>query len=345
MKFSSLFAAIAIAAGASIAFAESPSKLGTQDITFPAPGSGERLSATVWYPAADGGTATMTGESSVFEGSLAYNGAPPKNGVFPLIVMSHGGLRSAPGLGNWIASDLAGRGYMVAVLSPREPRARKAKDAVQDVWMRSAELSALLSGVESDPVMAAHFERARVGALGFFLGATSALQMAGARMDPELFADSCDDGADGNDCAWFRASELDLHAINLEAMGQSRRDPRIQAVVAVNPEFGAEFVPESLSGISVPIQLIDLGAGKASHTRSAAEALEKNIPGSRHIILPNATPFDAFSVCKPAGHDILSDGGDGENPCDPGRMPREEVHAILAAKIDDAFRQVLFSPQ
>jgi hypothetical protein len=69
-----------------------------------APERGEMLDATVWYPAAAGARAVLVGDNSGFQGAPARQDAPVADSSFPLVLLAHGGLRSAADSGAWIAA-------------------------------------------------------------------------------------------------------------------------------------------------------------------------------------------------------------------------------------------------
>lgn len=54
------------------------------------------ISMTIWYPAqSDAGASELVGRNAVFEGTPAQREASPQPGKLPLVLLSHGGLRSA----------------------------------------------------------------------------------------------------------------------------------------------------------------------------------------------------------------------------------------------------------
>lgn len=316
------------------ATADAPA-VGVRMLSMPMPERGTELPVALWYPAAAGGIPAQVGENAVFAGSPALLDAPIAGGSFPIILLSHGGLRSAPGLGGWIASRLAAQGFVVAAVSG--PGAHlNPSDAWREIWLRPADLTEALTALVQDPALTGRIDLSRAGVLGFQFGGSAALAMAGATYDAEAYARSCDDGATGPDCAWFARHGLDLRHVDGAKVRRSNPDPRIDAVVVVDPENAALFTPASLSRIQVPVQVITLGEPDARVT-----ALAAIIPHANHATIGGATKFDGFSRCRAEGAAILREEGDDERLCADGDRPRAQVHDELAAMILAAFARDL----
>lgn len=335
------FLALALLAAAPVPHADAADRIGVRTISVMAPERGTPLDVTLWYPAAPGGSPVLIGDSAVFRGTAAQRDAPIASGSFPVILLSHGGLRAASNLDGWIASRLAAHGFVVATAHPPTLADRIAGDAPREIWLRPADLSATLTALEREPALADKIDLHRVGVLGFLLGGSSALALAGARVDAQIYARSCDDGGAVPDCAWFARNGVDLHKIDTARLGRSNLDPRIKAIVAVDPELAESFSVASLSGISIPVHIINLGQPDTSLPGPKAAGLAKLIPRARYDLIADVTPFDSFSECKPEGPAILRREGDDESLCNSETRPRAEIHAQLAAMIAAAFKRQL----
>jgi predicted dienelactone hydrolase len=326
-------AMIAVAAGATPAPAVAD-PVGVRAITVTAPERAQALTVTLWYPAGAGGTDERVGENKVFEGIPARRNADIADGTFPVVLLSHGGLRAAPNQSGWIASALASLGMIVAVVQP--PRLADAEAAVAEARLRPADLSATLTALYADPETSERASPERVAAVGFLLGGTSGLALAGARLDAESYARSCDPPASGPYCAWFAAGGVDLNGVDSAELTRSNLDPRIGTVVAVDPELTTSFSPESLSEIDARVAIISLGGPGASAPGLDASGLHAAIPGATYASLPDATPFSAMAACTPHGAEILRAEGEDDAICAEDGPARERTHARLAEMIAGA---------
>ena len=156
------------------------------------------------------------------------------------------------------------------------------------------------------PRIGPHLERGKVGAVGFFLGGTSVLALAGARLDAASYGRSCDHPAPGPDCRWFAGSGVDLHRTDLAPAAASHRDPRIKVAVAVDPELTGSMARASLRAIGIHVAIINLGMAQTLRPRLDASAAAAQIPDGRYATLPDATTFSAFDQCTPQGAAILA---------------------------------------
>lgn len=299
---------------------------GFRTLTVAAPARGQAIGVTVWYPAKEGGEPAAFGASPVFTGVTGRRGAAVADGRFPVVLIAHGGLRANPGAAGWIAAALARRGTVAVIAHPPALKPTDARRAVAEAWLRPGDLSVALDAVLADPELAPHAAPDRVAALGFFLGGTSALAVAGGRLDGERFRGSCDAPRRGPDCGWFTAQGVDLHAAAGPEVAASRRDPRVTLAVAVDPELADSFAPASLSPPAVPVHLL--------HTGPAVKALKSLIPGVEPEALPAATPFSLFGTCTPKAAAILEEEGEDPALCRDGDgPPRAALHTRIAERI------------
>ncbi|MGK6316125.1 alpha/beta hydrolase family protein [Neorhizobium sp. DT-125] len=325
--------------------ADAEDNVGVRQIIAPSKERGSDLDLTVWYPARSGGEQAVLGESMFFKGTPAMRDAPVSNGKFPLILLSHGaGLAGSPQAMSWIAAPLAGHGFVVA--APTHPgnsgQNRSAAETMK-IWLRPSDLTETLNAMVGNPFFKEHLNEGKTGALGLSMGGSTALAIAGARIDPKLLAGYCDtDALNASLCEWVRQSGVDLHAMNLESAGRDNEDTRIRFVMAIDPTPIDVFDFDSFSGISIPVELINLGRpGKIPPTAQASE-VAKAIPTGSYATIGDASHYSMFAECKPDASKIAEAEKIGDPICTDGEgRPRSELHAHLVDMTTAAFTRAL----
>ncbi|SET98344.1 alpha/beta hydrolase family protein [Paracoccus homiensis] len=284
------------------------------------------LSLSVWYPAQEGGSPEDVGGNAVFIGQPAYRDAVMAPGPYPLVLLSHGGLRSAPDSGAWLSGRLAEKGFIVVEVNG--PRPNSAKAAVNEIWQRPLDVSRALDWLLRDPSWSSAIDQSRIATVGYALGGTAALSLAGGMFDADAFAMACAADADGPDCAWYAAQGVSLATIDQERLEQPYRDPRIGTAIAINPEYADVFFAPSLKAQGSQPRVIWLGA------RDHGQADTIGLP---HTMVEIATGYDAFPLCTPKGRFILAEDGGDAALCDSDPTARAHIHDEIAERLVAAF--------
>ena len=173
--------------------------------------------------------------------------------------------------------------------------------------------------------------------VGFFLGGTAVLALAGARLD----AASATPGpatrrrraptAPGSPPPASTCTPSTPPTLTRSAL-----DPRIGTVVAIDPELTSSLAPDSLSGIAAKVAVLNLGAPGTIAPYLDASGLQAALPGATYATLPDATPFSAMATCTPGGAEILAAEGEDDAICREDPAARERTHARLADMIAEA---------
>lgn len=274
------------------------------------------LTMTLWYPGT-GGTVEVVGGNAVFTGVTAARDAAVAMESLPVVLVSHGGLRSAADSGAWLSAGLARAGYLAVEINA--PRATSAAQGVNEIWQRPADVTRALDALTSDPAWSASLDPTRIATVGFALGGTAALALAGGLFDTTAYLQSCTPPHSGPDCGWFAAQGVALTSADGPALASPRRDPRIGSVVAIAPELVDVFA-DGLSTVAVPSLILSLGAAQSGTGAVPQTTLA-------------ATVFDGFAVCTPAGPDILREDGGDPAICGDSPSARDAAHAAILADV------------
>lgn len=329
---SMLAATIIVFTLANGAAAKADEPVGVTTLTVAVPEGDRELTLTLWYPAQPGGTPALIGDNAVFAGAAGQQDAPIAEGSFPIVLVSHGGLRAAPNLSGWIGRRLAARGFLAVAVQGPKLGPKDARKAVPELRQRPADLSAALTALSDSAAWSKHMDREKVAVVGFFLGGTSALSLAGGRLDADGFKQACHGEARSVDCAWFEANGVDLGGIDADAIARSNRDPRIKMAIAVDPEYSTSFSRDSLGALEIPVEVFNMGGPGSIPAAFDASKLRGASSRITYAMLLDATRFSVFSLCKPNGAAVLAeDGGDDAICRGETAEHRERVHEELAA--------------
>lgn len=345
MKFRTKLCMTALALMVMPHLASARDDVGVRQIVGPSKERGTDLDVTVWYPTQSDGDPIMLGESMFFLGTPAIRNAPIAGAKLPLILLSHGaGLAGNPAALSWIAAPLARQGFVVAApMHPGNSGANNSAAETMKIWLRPGDLAETLNAMERDPLFRTHVDPDRIGTLGLSMGGSTALAIAGARIDPKLLAGYCDtDAHNASLCAWVRQSGVNLHAMDMRSAGRDSEDRRVRFAMAIDPAPVDVFDRSSFSRISIPIRIINLGAPGTIPATALASGLAQLIAHADYAVIEDAHHFSMFAQCKPGAAELASSEKIGDPICtDGGGRSRGEIHAQLIEATVAAFSQAL----
>jgi len=271
------------------------------------------LSLSIWYPS-EGKASTTVGGNPVFEGAAAAPNAEFTQSALPLVVVSHGGLRSATDSGAWLSSSIARAGFIVVEVNA--PRPDNAAVALNEIWQRPRDIRRAIDLVLADTTWGPRIDETRVSVAGFALGATAALSVVGAELDVASYLHSCapDREPRGPDCGWYAAQGIDMSATSLDGLAGMARDPRVTSVIAINPEY-----PDDLGPAPADVRALSISLGQLKSTSDDGQITSS-------FVMPQASIFDAFALCTAAGPKILMEEEGDASICGVSSDTRRAIH-------------------
>lgn len=299
------------------------------------------LQVTVWYPAKAGGEKVILGENIFFEGTPAMQNAPVANSQFPLVLLSHGaGLAGRAEAISWLATPLAEKGFIVvAPTHPGNTGSNRSAAETMKLWLRPSDLSVTLDAIEENTVFQTHINFDQIGVLGMSMGGSTALSIAGARIDPELLMTYCDtNDRNASLCNWVRMSGVDLHKLDQEAASRDNKDGRVQFAMAVDPVPSDIFSEKTFSEMTIPVKLVNLGTISEIPETAQASHVAAAIPDSTYEVIEDASHYSMFAPCKANAAAIASEEGIEDPICQDGNgRSRSEIHSYLIDRVVEAF--------
>jgi predicted dienelactone hydrolase len=299
------------------------------------------LEMVVWYPATTHATAQVIDDSPVFVSASAVRDAPPTVGEHPLVVLSHG-YRGNWSNQMWLASALADQGYIVAAVNhPGSTTHDRSPQAAAQLWQRPVDLRRAIEAVVAQPGKFGAVAPQRIAVVGHSLGGWTALEIAGARFDPERFAEDCKAHAQLASCNVYKQMNPASTAQGKADLAADRRYKPVSAIVSLDLGLSRGMTDASLAALPVPTLVIAAGAPSEDLPAQLESAdLAKRLPPAttRYVEINDATHFSFTSICKPGAIEMLEEDAPGDGVICQDRdnaRPRKVIQQQVVALISD----------
>jgi predicted dienelactone hydrolase len=298
----------------------------------------------IWYPTDDIAPADVIAQNALFAGFSAQIDATPAKSESPVVIFSHGSGGKAVQTG-WFASQLAAQGLIV-VSTNHQGTMSLDSDPHQTpmLWQRTRDLSAALDALENGDIGAVQPDMDRVAAMGFSLGGAAALSIGGAALSKADFISYCAQSIEKPDCDWMIAAGVDFEGIDQELYEADWSDPRIGAVLAIDPALTQAMTLEGLAQMDLPVMTLGLGFADVIPEAVDASHLADKLPNGRHVWIGEAAHFSFLPTCGIVGKIATSLMGDDNICSDWGLRNRDVIHEEIAAAASGFLAQVFAEP-
>lgn len=297
------------------------------------------LNTAIWYPTQDVSDSSLIGDNPAFVGTQVIKGGQIQSGHFPVVLMSHG-YRGNWRNQNWLATELAQRGYIVASANhPGTTSFDQSPKQAAKWWERPRDISRTLDYLITNSQWKQSVNNDNVTAIGHSLGGWTVMQLAGARLNRPTFEASCLTYPNPRTCGLTK--ELGLSSVQgHEPSNKDLSDPRIHRVVSLDLGLARSFSARSLSDIAVPTLILAAGVDIGDLPQvleSGYIAEHMPINSRRYKVYESATHFSFIQVCKPGAEVMLEDEvpGDGIICKDGKGTSRHTLHQQIVSDIVD----------
>jgi len=288
-----------------------------------------------WYPTQEINSDYIFGNSKVFVGVKTKLDATITAGRFPVILLAHGGLRSSFTQSGWVASSLAAKGFIVALPKTPDFDDINANVIANELSLRPTDLLLSLSNLKVLPDFSNSVDHQHVFGVGFFLGGTSMLSLAGAQINVPEYKQSCNSKGINIDCDWFNKNDIDLNNTSVPFAFKNGLDNRLKSIVTFSPELTKTLDIESLKQVSIPVTVVDL-VNKKKHPLQPAKSLN-SIAQLTLQKLSSTSVYSAFSECTEIGKEILLSEGEGDICEENQQYSRQQNHQRIIEVILKSF--------
>ncbi|ARP40749.1 alpha/beta hydrolase family protein [Vibrio syngnathi] len=297
------------------------------------------LETTIWYPTQDTSKTVLVGDNPAFIGTRVITDAKIQSGKFPVVLISHG-YRGNWRNQNWLATELAHRGYIVAAVNhPGTTSFDQSPEQAAKWWERPRDITRILNHLLTETQWKHAINTDHISAIGHSLGGWTVMQLAGAKIDRATLEVECLKYPNPRTCGL--SAELGLSNIQAtEPNNKDLSDPRIQRVVSLDLGLARSFSVQSLNEINVPTLILAAGIdiGDLPHALESGYMAE-HIPISsrQYKVYENATHFSFIQPCKAGAEAMLEEEVPGDSIiCKDGLgASRGELHQLILNEIVD----------
>ena len=291
------------------------------------------LNTAIWYPTQDALDTTLIGDNPAFIGTKVIKDGEIQSGIFPVVLLSHG-YRGNWRNQNWLATELASRGYIVAATDhPGTTTFDQSPEQAAKWWERPRDITRTIDYLLSEVQWKQAVNANNITAIGHSLGGWTVMQLAGARLDRSTFEANCLVYPNPRICGL--AVELGLSKVQAqEPSNKDLSDPRIQRVVSLDLGLARSFSVGSLNDVTVPTLIlaagIDIGdLPQALESGYIAEHMPLNL--RRYKVYESATHFSFIQSCKAGAVPMLEEEvpGDGIICKDGVGTARDQLHQLI----------------
>ncbi len=275
----------------------------------------------------------------------------------PLIVFSHG-LGSVRTDMRYLAEHLASHGYVVAALEHPGSNEAHVKQALQlkapllegqEFLNRPKDISFILDRLETlnqaPGFLQGKLAPERVMVIGYSLGGTTALSIAGAQMQLDQLKQRCP----GDVLAFSLGENAQCFAKSLPKDRYQLRDPRVKGAIAFSPVTSLLFGETGMSKLAVPTLITAASADKTAPALTEQIVSFDKMPSPKWLVgVVGATHLsvkDPSTTIDQAGQpDTLYSGGEivGEEAVDVRNYVKAIALAMAAQLTNDAAKYSIF---
>ncbi|UTJ07821.1 hypothetical protein [Arcobacter roscoffensis] len=271
------------------------------------------IKTMVFYPSSDEEEFILGQHKLFVSQSLALNGALKKD-KYPLIFLSHGGLRSASNQIDWLAKALAQKGFIVLLTRNKLDK----KTSFYEPWLRANDIHISFEKLKETEKFKDSIDYENINSVGFLLGSTSFALSSSAKLNLESYKNQCLN-TQSLDCTWYEENDIDLKSFDVEFIKDIKVSIPSKKAVLFDMEYSNMFDKNSLEDSMTDFSFINLSNQKVldnSHFKDSF-TYEK---------IKNSNVFSSFSLCTKKGKMILKGTKENPNLCYEEKVSKELIH-------------------
>ncbi len=278
------------------------------------------IKSMVFYPSVDNEEFVLGKHKLFVSQSVALDGAL-KKGKYPLIFLSHGGLRSASNQIDWLAKALVQKGFIVLLTRSKLDKTT----AFYEPWLRANDMHISFEKLKETEKFKNSIDYKNINSVGFLLGATSLALYSSAKLNYVEYKNQCLN-TQSLDCTWFKENGIDLKSFDENFLKSIQISIPSKKAVLFDMEYSQMFDKNSLNHNIQDFYFINLSNQKVldnSHFKDSF-IYEK---------IKDSNVFSSFSLCTKKGKIILKGTKQNPNLCYEDKVSKEQIHKKIIDKI------------
>ncbi len=278
------------------------------------------IKSMVFYPSVDNEEFILGQHKLFVSQSVALNGAL-KNGKYPLIFLSHGGLRSASNQIDWLAKALVQKGFIVLLTRSKLDK----KTAFYEPWLRANDIFISFEKLKENEKFKDSIDYENINSVGFLLGATSLALSSSSKLNYVEYKNQCLN-TQSLDCTWYKENGIDLEVFDKSFIKDIKVSLPSKKAILFDMEYSNMFDKNGLENSIIGFSFINLSNQKVldnSHFKDSF-TYEK---------IEDSNVFSSFSLCTKKGKMILKGIKEKPNLCYEDKVSKEQIHKKIIDKI------------
>jgi len=286
----------------------------------------KNINAMLFYPSIEKEDFVL-GKHKLFMPENVSLGGKIKKGKYPLLLLSHGGLRSSLNQINWLAKNLAKEGFIVLLTRSNLDK----KFVLYEPWFRANDIYIAFEKLKNDKKFKNSIDFENINSVGFLLGASSLILSSSAKINYTSYKNQCSN-SQSLDCAWYEKSSINLDSFDKKIIKDIQVSLPIKKAVLFDTEHSKIFDKNSLKSSKSDFYFINLSNMKALDNSHFNDKY-------KYEKIKNTNAFSSFSLCTNKGELILKGTEDNKNICFDNNSKKKVIHEIILNRILEYFKE------
>lgn len=281
------------------------------------------INTMLFYPSLEKENFILDKHKLFISENISLNGKITKD-KSPLIILSHGGLRSAPNQINWLAKSLAKEGFIVLITKSDFNK----KLALYEPWLRANDTFISLLDLKENSIKE-NIDFDKIYSVGFLFGATSTLLINSVKIDLNLYKNICKENQ-SIDCKWYEENGINPNEFDFKFISNLEYTIPLKKAILFDMELPLIFDKNRLINKNKELFFINLSEMKLLDNSNFKTMY-------KYIKIEDANLFSSFSLCTKKGELTLKGTQENKDLCSQNNENKNIIHEKILNLIIEYF--------